>query len=967
MPDQQAAPRKEIAFINGNLADLQTLIAGMRPDIEIVLLDATGNGVAQIAQTLAGRSGLDAIHLVGHGASGLLQLGDVVLDTDYLKSHAGVLADIGAALTADGDILVYGCETGAGQAGGRFLATLAGATGADIAASSDLSGGILAGGNWQLERAAGQVEAATALSGAAADNYLPTLALSSGNVHTYSQNTWSWTSMAQDANGNIYLAHKLDGSSISLKQWTGAEWVEITKLTTAMTGDTYFSDYLSLQVDAGGNLDLVFQHSKVTNGDNLGSQRGIKFGEYNFATDTWSTAVVEQASHPSGARNFSDPALTITADGTLHTVYNFAYTWDSTYNYSIQYASSTNGGATWTTSTVLTTTIAGVDELHNPTILTDSSGAVHLFYVREDNQNVNYGNLYHATKAAGSNTWSQPEKIASDLQSQYTVTTDGAGKFYIGHTTQAYDGNGAIVSSTLHVLSNESGSWVGDSGLSYANASAIYKMEFAAGKLHMLVSSSPSDYSEMNFTILRKDGATWTKGYEGEARLPNLSLQGADYFDEGTFLVTPSGEIFVVTESGELKNLQFTTGSSDDFGLFTNAAPAVSGLHGDSGLFTPGASDLAADGAYIDDQTSANAMPVGVTDADGGHFAGGALTITRTAGSADGRFVFDAGGSGVLAFGPDSLTLGGDIRAGDTLFRNVNGVWTAIGQVHATSDGQAGHDLVINFSGAFADPAAAEELIKFLMYSAPTAGARSFSLSISDGDGGTSAAAGFTMTGRDVLAPTVTGIGSSTANGARKLGDTVTIEISFSEAVIVTGSPTLLVETGGTDRAAILTGLSGNVLTFTYTVQAGDLSADLDLAGTTALQLNGGTIRDAAGNHANLALPAPGAAGSLGAAKAIRVDGAAPTDIGVSNATVTTYAGAHAVVGTLSSVDANPQDSFTYSLVAGAGAGDNASFEIVGDALRAIDAGAMSEGVKSVRVRTTDAAGNTYEEVLAIT
>jgi hypothetical protein len=68
-----------------------------------------------------------------------------------------------------------------------------------------------------------------------------------------------------------------------------------------------------------------------------------------------------------------------------------------------------------------------------------------------------------------------------------------------------------------------------------------------------------------------------------------------------------------------------------------------------------------------------------------------------------------------------------------------------------------------------------------------------------------------------------------------------------------------------------------SALTFTYTVQAGDTSSDLDYVSTTSLALNGGTIKDLAANNAVLTLPAPGAAGSLGANKAIVIDTAAPT------------------------------------------------------------------------------------------
>ncbi|CAN7347961.1 Ig-like domain-containing protein [Massilia sp. LjRoot122] len=964
MSDITIAPRQEIAFINGNLADLATLVAGMRPGIEIVILDPAGSGVEQIAQVLAGRSGLGAIHLVGHGASGLLQLGDVSIDAAYLKDNAAALAEIGAALVEDGDILVYGCETGAGTAGAGFLRTLGEATGADVAASTDASGGLQAGGDWQLEASVGQVDTASAM-GDAADGYLATLALSTGGVHTYGQNTWSYSTIAQDASGNVYMAHKLDGSAISIKKWTGAGWTEITKLTTSMTGDTYFSDYLSLQVDAHGNLDLMFQHSVVTNGDNLGSTRGIKFGEYNVLGNSWTTAVVEQASHPSGARNFSEPSLTLTADGTLHAVYKYNYGTSSSTEYKIQYASSSDSGATWTTSTVLTTTIAGIDELQDPNIVTDNNGTVHLFYVREDNQNDTYGNLYHTSKAPGSTTWSVAEKIASDLETMYTLATDGAGTFYIGHNTTAYDSNWNVTGSTLKVLSNETGSWATDASLSYPDARAIYKMEFGAGKLHMLVSQSPADYSESNFTILRKDGSTWTQGYVGEAQLPSMSLQG-EVFDEGTFTITPGGDILVVTESGNLRNVQFTAGTAVDYGLISNAAPVVSELHGDSTPFTPGATDLVLDSAYVDYYDFVSTQPAGVTDADGGDFNGGLLRITQQSGNGDGRFVLDFA-NGILAAGPDANTLGGELIGGEKIFMPVNGVWTAVGQVRPGFDGHSGHDLMIDFTSAYADAGTADAFIKYLMYTAPSAGARNFSLTVEDGDGGVSTPAVFTMTGLDVVAPQVLEVSALNTDGTFKAGDTVVIQVKFSEAVTVTGSPTLLLETGTLDRSALLTGSNGgDTLFFSYTVQAGDLTGDLDVLGAGALQLNGGSIRDAAGNDAVLALAPPGAAGSLGAARNIVVDGAAPTDIALSNAAITTLDGAHAVVGTLSSVDANTQDSFSYSLVNGAGSADNAAFEIVGGALRAIDAAALTEGAKSVRVRTTDAAGNSYEEALSI-
>lgn len=128
----------------------------------------------------------------------------------------------------------------------------------------------------------------------------------------------------------------------------------------------------------------------------------------------------------------------------------------------------------------------------------------------------------------------------------------------------------------------------------------------------------------------------------------------------------------------------------------------------------------------------------------------------------------------------------------------------------------------------------------------------------------------------DNTAPTVLAVTSTTASSGVILGDIVDITIRFSEPVrVVTtgGTPALTLETGATDRAASWqSGDTTDSLVFRYTVQNGDFSSDLDYANTTALALNGGTIGDAVGNAAVLTLPAPGAAGSLGASGRIAVD-----------------------------------------------------------------------------------------------
>src|SRR5205085_12157556 len=113
-------------------------------------------------------------------------------------------------------------------------------------------------------------------------------------------------------------------------------------------------------------------------------------------------------------------------------------------------------------------------------------------------------------------------------------------------------------------------------------------------------------------------------------------------------------------------------------------------------------------------------------------------------------------------------------------------------------------------------------------------------------------------------APTVTNVTSPDANGTYGAGVTLTVSVTFSASVVVTGTPVLTLETGAVDSAAPYIGGSGtNTLLFRYSVGAADSSPDLDYVSAAALALSGGTLQSATGVAANLALPAPGAAGSL--------------------------------------------------------------------------------------------------------
>ena len=84
------------------------------------------------------------------------------------------------------------------------------------------------------------------------------------------------------------------------------------------------------------------------------------------------------------------------------------------------------------------------------------------------------------------------------------------------------------------------------------------------------------------------------------------------------------------------------------------------------------------------------------------------------------------------------------------------------------------------------------------------------------------------------------------------------------------GTPTL-----GAERRrhrSYVSGSGSNALVFSYTVAAGQNTADLALAASNAIVLNGATIRDAAGNNAVLT-----AANGYHPAGTLQIDTARPS------------------------------------------------------------------------------------------
>ena len=116
-----------LVVVDVTVTDYETLVDSIREQypadkLEIIYLDATTNGVAQITNSLSQFSQLDALHIISHGAAGSITLGSAQLNINTLFNYEAELTAWRAALGEDADILIYGCDVAA-TAQGKALIT----------------------------------------------------------------------------------------------------------------------------------------------------------------------------------------------------------------------------------------------------------------------------------------------------------------------------------------------------------------------------------------------------------------------------------------------------------------------------------------------------------------------------------------------------------------------------------------------------------------------------------------------------------------------------------------------------------------------------------------------------------------------------------------------------------------------------------------------------------------------------
>lgn len=210
IPSRSTTPQKNLVFIDAAVDNFNSLLKGLKPNSEAIILDSSQDGVMQISNFLANYQGaIDSIQIFSHGAAGSLQLGSSRLSLDNLEQYENVLSDwFASSSNSSGtkpDLLLFGCDVAAGEIGHEFVDKLSKITGADVAASTDLTGSVAKGGNWILEKVTGAIEATSAISQTVKDAYEHLLAtfLVTSEADDGSPGTLRWAINQANSTGGL--------------------------------------------------------------------------------------------------------------------------------------------------------------------------------------------------------------------------------------------------------------------------------------------------------------------------------------------------------------------------------------------------------------------------------------------------------------------------------------------------------------------------------------------------------------------------------------------------------------------------------------------------------------------------------------------------------------------------------------------------------------------------------------------
>ncbi|OZI61960.1 Ig-like domain-containing protein [Bordetella genomosp. 11] len=940
--------RKEVAFVDTSVADYRTLEAGVRDGVAIVEYDGNQGGLAQIAGWAQSHGGYDAIHILSHGSAGTLNLGTDALTDASLSSSTvqAELADIGRALNAGGDLLLYGCDVAAGSDGQHFIEDMARITGVDVAASTDATGAADKGGDWSLESHAGKIDTrALDIAGyqglltvvnftdADADYSSPTVTRTiDGRTVTFSGSTdpgnglgiddltygsaglyaYSGTVTGSDIKLTISIqpGYEFDIGSFQAGTASGSLTIGVTYANGATASFTLNSLSDSWQTLSGFGTQLEHVTQVVLTSNDFGLFQNFDIlnvkaiPAFPGATDA-NISITSTGSGTGGAYRIGDTVTAVwdnTATGDNNAELN-GVTMDFSQFGGPSAVAATNSGGIWTASYTL---VAGS--------------------VDASNRNVRVSPFNDAGTAVGADTTNLSVDIVAPIVTDARISISGGsgpgGTYRIGDTVTASWNNtagGDNNADTLSGVTFDFSQFGGGSAVTATNTGGVWSATYtitngAVDATSRNVSVTVTDNAGNSRTTADTSNATVDSiaptVTDGRIAISGGSGPGGSYKIGDTVTATwnntGSGDNNADTLSAVTVDFsQFGGGSAvaatNSGGVWTATYTIVSGtidgLSNRNVVVT--VTDNAGNAVTTADTTNAtvdNVRPA-VT------FSG--LSLSADTGASNSDFLTRAAAQTI------SATLSAALGAGDVVYGSLDngGTWTDItSKVSGTS--LAWDGVVLSGSNAIR-------------------------LKVTDaaGNDGTVAAQAYTL---DTVAPATPSTPDMTlgSDSGASSSDNITNDATptFTGAA-ESGSTVTLYDTDGVTVLGTTTAAGG-----AWSITASPLAPGNHVVTAKAV--------DAAGNTS-----------TASSGLTVIIDATPPAG---PNLSATTFASLNTTSGSdVATLSATDGLAVTYSLEVGNGTNDadNGSFAIVGNALR-VGGASLSAGTYKIFVAATDAAGN---------
>ncbi|NYZ67449.1 DUF4347 domain-containing protein, partial [Endozoicomonas sp. SM1973] len=739
-----------VAFVDLNLKNAQDIVNALDDTITVYPIPADQNGLAIIAKAVNSHHTIDAVHIFSHGRPGELLLGNSTINqltinhfyTDQLKLLTSKLSD-----TAD--ILIYGCNIASSIDGQNTIALLAKLTGADIAASTDITGATTKGGNWQLEYQLGEINQQQSVLSSDFRQHYPHILAAPGNIDGGNLTTWLKADSGVTSAGGLVSSwqdQSVNGGDNTVVQGLDAQ--KPTLLNSNNANAANFNPVLFF--DSSGASDDQLLKTMVTGSDLITAANNTIFTVVNV-TSAGVVVQWEQINGLFGDNRISieyqapnDPRLDFPTDAVTNTIVSNTV---ST-NYHI---------VTGVTSAALNSLF--VDGLEKGTTVPSAtadptqSGTLAVGTFPEIPSSVNPTmNLAEIIIYNTNLSLANKQQVESYLAIKYGTTldtTDSDGSIIEGDYKSS--GGTTVWDSTTNAAFHND-----IAGLAQDDDSALDQIQSKSINTDsILTASGASSQDNSDFFIWGNNNGALTETTTEKPLGVNQRLTRE-------WKVQETGDIGTVDFSFDLSTIATTGTAASDFGLlvdtdgdgdftsgtintivatsydgtnltfdnidlatgnvFTiasslNQSPVVNNLGGDSVTYNRG------DGAQLIDQgNNAN-----VVDADNANFNGGNLTVQFTSGSDNAEdqlaIQHQGNGAGQIGVTGNTVSFGG----------------TAIGTF---SGGTGGTPLQINLN-ANATPAATSALVKQISYentdtTNPTAGSRTIQYTVNDGNGGNS-------------------------------------------------------------------------------------------------------------------------------------------------------------------------------------------------------------------------------------